>query len=57
MEKDTERKQLKLNDIAQVQIKTAQPLFFDAYEQNKANGSFIIIDEGTKNTVAAGVIL
>lgn len=57
LEKDTERKQLKLNDIAQVQIKTAQPLFFDAYEQNKSNGSFIIIDEGTKNTVAAGVIL
>ncbi|MCO4291429.1 GTP-binding protein [Solitalea sp. MAHUQ-68] len=57
LEKDTERKQLKLNDIAQVQIKTAQPLFFDSYEQNKVNGSFIIIDEGTKSTVAAGVIL
>ncbi|UKJ06405.1 sulfate adenylyltransferase subunit 1 [Solitalea lacus] len=57
LEKDTERKQLKLNDIAQVQVKTAQPLFFDAYEQNKANGSFIIIDEGSKNTVAAGIIL
>ncbi|SMO67919.1 sulfate adenylyltransferase subunit 1 [Solitalea koreensis] len=57
LEKDTGRKWLKLNDIAEVQIKTASPLFFDSYERNKANGSFIIIDEGTKSTVAAGVIL
>ncbi|MGI4804833.1 MAG: elongation factor 1-alpha C-terminal domain-related protein, partial [Janthinobacterium lividum] len=55
--KDTETKTIKLNDIARVKIKTAQPLFFDAYEQNQANGSFILINEQTKNTVAAGIIV
>jgi sulfate adenylyltransferase subunit 1 len=57
LNKDTETKTIKLNDIARVKIKTAQPLFFDAYEQNQANGSFILINEQTKNTVAAGIIV
>ncbi|WP_419801338.1 sulfate adenylyltransferase subunit 1 [Mucilaginibacter sp.] len=57
LNKDTETKTIKLNDIARVKIKMAQPLFFDAYEQNQANGSFILINEQTKNTVAAGIIV
>ncbi|MEX8546818.1 MAG: sulfate adenylyltransferase subunit 1 [Mucilaginibacter sp.] len=57
LNKDTGTKTIKLNDIARVKIKTAQPLFFDAYEQNQANGSFILINEQTKNTVAAGIIV
>ncbi len=57
LNKDTETKTIKLNDIARVKIKTAQPLFFDVYEQNQANGSFILINEQTKNTVAAGIIV
>lgn len=57
LNKDTETKTIKLNDIARVKIKTAQPLFFDAYAQNQANGSFILINEQTKNTVAAGIIV
>ncbi len=57
LNKDTETKTIKLNDIARVKIKTAQPLFFDAYEQNQANGSFILINEQTKNTAAAGIIV
>ncbi|MGI4803523.1 MAG: sulfate adenylyltransferase subunit 1 [Janthinobacterium lividum] len=57
LHQDTETKTIKLNDIARVKIKTAQPLFFDAYAQNQANGSFILINEQTKNTVAAGIIV
>jgi len=57
LNKDTETKTIKLNDIARVKIKTAQPLFFDPYEQNQANGSFILINEQTKNTAAAGIIV
>ncbi|RYE27934.1 MAG: GTP-binding protein [Sphingobacteriaceae bacterium] len=57
LNKDTETKTIKLNDIARIKIKTAQPLFFDSYEQNQANGSFILINEQTKNTVAAGIIV
>ncbi len=45
-----------LNDIVKVRLKTAKPLVFDAYSQNRATGSFILINENTCNTVAAGMV-
>jgi len=48
--------QLHMNDIARVAIKTLLPLVFDSYEIDRATGSFIVIDEATNNTVAAGMI-
>ncbi|MBN8579007.1 MAG: sulfate adenylyltransferase [Cytophagales bacterium] len=45
---------LKMNEIAQVNFKTAKPLPADAYCDNPANGTFILIDEFTNNTVAVG---
>jgi sulfate adenylyltransferase subunit 1 len=45
-----------MNDIAQVSIGLAQPIFFDPYDANRATGSFILIDEATNHTVAAGMI-
>ena len=36
--------QLRMNDIATVQLETSSPLFFDAYRQNRTTGSFIVID-------------
>jgi sulfate adenylyltransferase subunit 1 len=47
---------LNMNDIAHVAIKTQLPLVFDSYEIDRATGSFIVIDEATNNTVAAGMI-
>lgn len=47
---------LHLNDFCKVTIKTAEPLAFDTYKQNRKTGSFILINENTNNTVAAGVI-
>ena len=47
---------LNMNDIARVAIKVQQPLVFDSYATDRATGSFIVIDEATNNTVAAGVI-
>jgi bifunctional enzyme CysN/CysC len=47
---------LGLNDIGRVQITTAAPIFFDAYRQNQATGSFILVDPFTNTTVAAGMI-
>jgi len=44
---------VKLNDIAQVTLKTNQPLFYDLFEKNNKTGNAILIDETTKNTVAA----
>ncbi len=48
---------LAMNDIAQVRFKLAQPLFADAYTDNRATGAFIVIDESNNNTVGAGMIL
>ena len=45
-----------MNDIAKITIKTAKPLFYDPYEINRQTGSVILIDEGTNETVAAGMI-
>ena len=44
------------NDIARIKIKTTTPFFYDAYRKNRNTGSFILIDEHSFNTVAAGMI-
>jgi len=48
---------LHMNDIAQVTLKVQQPLVFDSYATDRATGSFIVIDEASNNTVAAGMIV
>ena len=47
---------LKMNDIGRVKLNVQQPLVCDDYQRNHATGSFIIIDEASNNTVAAGMI-
>lgn len=49
-------KNINKNDIARVRITTTQPMFIDSYGKNKHTGSFILVEEGTKNTVAAAMI-
>ena len=48
---------IKMNDIARIQIRVTKPLFTDAYRKNRITGSVIIIDEATNNTVAAGMVI
>ncbi|NTV11156.1 MAG: sulfate adenylyltransferase subunit CysN [Zoogloea sp.] len=48
---------LAMNDIARLSLKLAQPVFADAYGDNRATGAFILIDEATNNTVGAGMIV
>ncbi|MEK6686150.1 MAG: sulfate adenylyltransferase subunit CysN [Pseudomonadota bacterium] len=47
---------LKMNDIAHVGLKVQQPLVCDDYARNRSTGCFIVIDESSNNTVAAGMI-
>jgi sulfate adenylyltransferase subunit 1 len=56
LEEMTDDKTIGLNDIASLKLKTAKPLFFDSYNKNRNTGSFILIDEATNETVAAGMI-
>lgn len=46
-----------VNDIGRVVLRTTQPLFFDSYRRNRTTGSLILIDEGTNETVGAGMIV
>ena len=56
LEIKNDREQLKLNEIGWISLKTAQPIFADRYEDNPANGAFILIDEQTNGTVGVGFI-
>jgi len=48
---------LALNEIGRVTLRTTQPLFVDEYRRNRETGSFILVDDVTNNTVAAGIVL
>lgn len=53
---ETGSEQLRLNDIGEVQLTLQKPLVSDSYDENAVTGSFILIDEVSNNTVAAGII-
>lgn len=57
LDKDQEDKSVGLNEIGQMTLRTTQPLFFDSYRKNRITGSIILIDEGTNETVCAGMIV
>lgn len=56
LEKEPGVSQIKMNDIAEITIHTAQPLVFDDYRLNHITGSVIFIDPDTNETVGAGMI-
>ena len=55
--RQTEDKELQMNDIARVKIRCTRPLMVDSYRENKNTGSVILIDEATNETVAAGMVI
>jgi sulfate adenylyltransferase subunit 1 len=57
LENDFENLSINMNDIANITIKTSKPVFYDSYKKNNITGSLIFIDEGTNETVAAGMIV
>jgi sulfate adenylyltransferase large subunit len=48
--------ELALNDLARVRLRLGEPLATDAYADSRATGAFILIDEATNDTVAAGMV-
>lgn len=48
---------LKMNDIAQITVRTAAPLAYDRYEENRNTGALIFIDPDSFETVGAGMIM
>jgi len=55
--RDEEDKDLNMNDIARITIRTTRPLMVDEYRDNRITGSFVLIDDATHETVAAGMIV
>jgi bifunctional enzyme CysN/CysC/sulfate adenylyltransferase subunit 1 len=48
--------ELGLNDIGEIRLRTAKPLIYDGYATNRLTGSFILVEQGTNATVAAGML-
>jgi sulfate adenylyltransferase subunit 1 len=57
LEHDFENTGINMNDIAHISIRTSKPVFFDSYRKNNITGSMIFIDEGTNETMAAGMVI
>lgn len=57
LERIIDDKELKMNDISRVKIRTTKPLMIDSYRQNRTTGSIILVDDATNETVAAGMIV
>ena len=57
LHRDLEDKEIKMNDIARISIRTTKPLFVDSYRKNRITGSLVFVDEGTNETVGAGMIV
>ncbi|HNQ68792.1 MAG TPA: GTP-binding protein [Bacteroidales bacterium] len=57
LEPDYKDQNVKMNDIANITIKTTAPIFIDDYKKNQVSGSLILVDEATNETVGAGMVV
>jgi sulfate adenylyltransferase subunit 1 (EFTu-like GTPase family) len=56
LHRDVAADELTLNDIGRIDLRTTAPLFYDEYRDDSATGSFILVDEQTNATLAAGML-
>ena len=57
LKREVDDKNINMNDICKVKIRTTAPILMDEYSRNRKTGSFILIDQGTNETVAAGMLI
>ncbi|MBX5441725.1 MAG: sulfate adenylyltransferase subunit CysN [Solirubrobacteraceae bacterium] len=57
LHRDSDARELALNEIGRIHLRTSAPITYDAYRRNRATGGFILIDEATNETLAAGMLL
>ncbi|HEY5011723.1 MAG TPA: GTP-binding protein [Acidimicrobiia bacterium] len=57
LHRDDQPGAIAMNDMGRVSLRSTVPLFVDEYRRNRITGSFILVDEGTNETVGAGMIL
>jgi len=56
LRKVEEEDEFSMNEIGRVTIRTSAPIYYDSYKNNRTTGSFILVDDMTNETVAAGMI-
>ncbi len=56
LDEQPEPAQLELNDIGRIRLLTSSPVMAEAYERNRVTGAFVLVDELTRDTVAAGMV-
>jgi bifunctional enzyme CysN/CysC/sulfate adenylyltransferase subunit 1 len=56
-ESEPEPRELAMNDVGEIRLRTSRPLVYDGYATNRLTGAFILIEQGTNATVAAGMLL
>lgn len=56
MHRDETAESLSLNEIGRIRLRARQPLLFDSYRRNRSTGGFLLVDEHSGATVAAGMI-
>jgi bifunctional enzyme CysN/CysC len=57
LHRDEDAETLGLNEIGRATLRTTTPLLYDPYRRSRATGGFILVDEGTNETVAAGMLI
>ena len=57
LHRNEEDKDIKMNDICKVQLRTTKPILVDSYRKNRQTGSIILVDDATNETVAAGMVV
>jgi len=57
LHRNEEDKNVGMNDICRVQLRTTKPVLADSYRKNRQTGSIILVDDATNETVAAGMII
>ncbi len=57
LESEPEPEELAMNDVGEIRLRTSRPLVYDGYATNRLTGAFILIEQGTNATVAAGMLL
>ena len=57
LEPDSAPSELAMNDLGEIRIRTAKPIFYDGFPANRMTGAFILIEQGTNATVGAGMLL
>ena len=55
--RDEAARELRLNDLGRIRLRTTTPVLYDPYRRNRVTGSFILVDEATNSTVAGGMLL